>query len=70
MTDVVDDGYTIFPKLNYVAHCRKGTAMIWRNLYANNGTVHSGTYHGGCPVLKGNKWSKLSSYTENTHFTY
>lgn len=58
MTDVPDDGYTVFPNLNYVAHCRKGTALVFTNLYLNNGSVNSGTYHGGCPVIKGNKWSE------------
>lgn len=59
MTDVEDNGYTIFPNLNFVAPCRKGTALVWINLHLDSGSVHSGTYHGGCPVLKGNKWSKF-----------
>lgn len=63
MSDVPEDGYTtIFSNLNYVARCRKGTVLVWQNLYLNNGSVHSGTYHGGCPVLKGNKWSISHRY--------
>ncbi|XP_016658719.1 prolyl 4-hydroxylase subunit alpha-2-like isoform X1 [Acyrthosiphon pisum] len=71
MTDVPDDGYTVFPNLNYVAHCRKGSALVWLNLRLNNGSVHSGTFHGGCPVIKGNKWIMTKGlYEEGQHLTY
>lgn len=58
MSEVDRDGYTVFPNIDFVMSCYKGSALVWQNLYLNNGIVHSGTYHGGCPVLKGNKWSE------------
>ncbi|KAL4148258.1 hypothetical protein QTP88_002538 [Uroleucon formosanum] len=71
MTDVPDDGYTVFPNLNYVANCRKGSALVWINLHLNNGSIHSGTFHGGCPVIKGNKWIMTKGlYEEGQHLTY
>ncbi|KAE9544664.1 hypothetical protein AGLY_000206 [Aphis glycines] len=71
MTDVPEDGYTVFPNINFVAHCRKGTALVWQNLYLNNGSVNSGTIHGGCPVIKGNKWIMTKGlYEEGQHLTY
>ncbi|CAH1713702.1 unnamed protein product [Aphis gossypii] len=71
MTDVPEDGYTVFPNINFVAHCRKGTALVWQNLYLNNGSVNSGTVHGGCPVIKGNKWIMTKGlYEEGQHLTY
>ncbi|XP_025200855.1 prolyl 4-hydroxylase subunit alpha-3-like [Melanaphis sacchari] len=71
MTDVPEDGYTVFPNINFVAHCRKGSALVWQNLYLNNGSVNSNTLHGGCPVMKGNKWVMTKGlYEEGQNLAY
>lgn len=40
---------------------RKGTAVLWYNHFVNEttgwmGAVDKLTWHGGCPVVRGNKW--------------
>jgi len=58
LTDVQNDGYTVFPALNIVAPTEKGAAYVWHNLNMSNGEIYQETLHGSCPILKGNKWSK------------
>lgn len=58
MSDVQDDGSTVFPMINVVSPARKGTALVWYNVHLNNGSINYGAIHGSCPILKGNKWSK------------
>lgn len=58
MTDVQNDGYTVFPKINIIPPIEKGAALVWHNLHMSNGQINYETLHGSCPLLKGNKWSK------------
>jgi len=57
LTDVQNEGYTSFPKLNIVAPVEKGSALVWYNLNMSDGKLNWATLHGSCPLLKGNKWS-------------
>ncbi|XP_075258138.1 prolyl 4-hydroxylase subunit alpha-1-like isoform X1 [Convolutriloba macropyga] len=54
LSDVAEGGYTAFPILNLAVKPRKGTALVWHNLNSD-GVQEPRTYHGGCPVLMGNK---------------
>lgn len=57
MTDVKNDGYTAFPRLDIISPVEKGSALVWTNLNLSNGSIESRSLHGSCPLLKGNKWS-------------
>lgn len=61
MNDVEFGGATVFPCLNVSVPAKKGTALIWYNLKLS-GAYETRSLHGGCPVLKGFKWSELSGY--------
>ncbi|KAL5234592.1 hypothetical protein ACI65C_002002 [Semiaphis heraclei] len=56
LTDVPNDGYTVFPRKNIIAPTEKGAALVWQNLHMSNGEINYETLHGSCPLLKGNKW--------------
>ncbi|KAL4149649.1 hypothetical protein QTP88_003541 [Uroleucon formosanum] len=56
LTDVQNEGYTSFPKLNIIVPTEKGAALVWNNLDISNGQMCGDTLHGSCPLLKGNKW--------------
>ena len=54
LTDVQEGGHTAFPMLNISVTPEKGSALVWHNLFSD-GPSNPQTYHGGCPVLIGNK---------------
>ncbi|XP_025196695.1 prolyl 4-hydroxylase subunit alpha-2-like isoform X2 [Melanaphis sacchari] len=71
LTDVKNDGYTAFPKLNIVASTEKGAALVWHNLNIFNGELIDETLHGSCPLLKGNKWIMTKwLYEEGQYLSY
>lgn len=55
MSDVEAGGATTFPSTGVRFEARKGSAGFWLNLKPSGMKDHL-TYHGGCPVLVGNKW--------------
>ncbi|KAH8334804.1 hypothetical protein KR074_010723 [Drosophila pseudoananassae] len=58
LSNVEQGGETVFPHLNLKVSTRKGSLMVWYNLFLN-GTTDSRVYHASCPVLMGDKWSKF-----------
>lgn len=64
MSDVIQGGGTVFPRLNVTLLPKKGTAAFWYNLF-ESGIVDRRTLHAACPVLVGNKWGKHYSYVHN-----
>ena len=55
LNDVLDGGETFFTYLNQKITPKKGTAVIWCNLYSD-GTLNRNTKHQGMPVKNGEKW--------------
>jgi len=55
LSDVEAGGATTFPSTGVRFEARKGTAGFWLNVRPS-GKKDYLTYHGGCPVLVGNKW--------------
>lgn len=58
LSDVEDDGYTAFPNLGFNAPVEKGAALVFQNLHKTNGSLNELTFHGSCPILKGDKWGQ------------
>ena len=55
LNDVLDGGETFFTYLNQKIKPKKGSAVIWCNLYSD-GTGNINTKHQGMPVKNGEKW--------------
>jgi prolyl 4-hydroxylase len=55
LNDVEDGGYTVLPKINLSVLPKKGSALYFSYLNSK-GQVDSQTFHGGAPVIKGEKW--------------
>jgi len=49
-------GATAFPAIRKVIRPKKGSAVMWFNLYGD-GRIRRDTFHGGCSVVYGVKWS-------------
>lgn len=47
-----------FPVLGVFANPVKGSVVMWDNLKKNGADRDTRTWHGGCPVVLGVKWSK------------
>ncbi|MCG2583076.1 2OG-Fe(II) oxygenase [Massilia sp. TS11] len=54
LNEVEAGGETIFPRANLAVVPKRGSAVYFH--YFNQGMVDSLTYHGGNPVLAGEKW--------------
>lgn len=57
MSDVTFGGSTAFPIIKTAIPPKKGSAVVWWNLY-NSGVRDLRTVHAGCPVIIGSKWGK------------
>ena len=57
LTDVLKGGATIFTQLGIRVTPEKNSALFWYNLYKNGEGIVD-TFHGGCPVLMGEKWGE------------
>ena len=55
LNDVEDGGHTVLPKINLSVLPKKGSALYFSYLNSK-GQVDSQTFHGGAPVIKGEKW--------------
>ena len=55
LNEVEEGGATFFKYLNIKVKPEKGSGLFWFNILKNE-TVDSRTMHGGCPVVKGEKW--------------
>ncbi|EDW68046.1 prolyl 4-hydroxylase subunit alpha-1 [Drosophila virilis] len=54
LSDVLNGGYTVFPKLNVFLKPVKGAMVSWYNLHRSL-NKDSRTLHAGCPVIEGVK---------------
>lgn len=62
MSDVAQGGATVFSELGLSVFPVKNAALFWMNLHPS-GENDVAMLHGGCPVLRGSKWSKcLNTY--------
>ncbi|EDW29560.1 GL22881 [Drosophila persimilis] len=55
--DLQQGGATIFPLINITVSPRKGSALLWFNLY-DDGEPDPRTLHSSCPVIEGDRWMK------------
>ena len=55
LADTEEGGETIFPKADLKVHPQKGKAVMFFNV-DSNGKEDPMSFHGGAPVLKGEKW--------------
>lgn len=58
MSEVKSGGATVFPYLDVAVQPVRGAAVFWYNIH-ESGELDFHTRHGACPVLYGNKWSKI-----------
>ncbi|MFS0879134.1 2OG-Fe(II) oxygenase [Metabacillus niabensis] len=56
LSDVEQGGETYFPKLNLSVSPQKGMAVYFEYFY-NNEMLNESTFHGGAPVIVGDKWA-------------
>ncbi|XP_026848967.1 prolyl 4-hydroxylase subunit alpha-2 [Drosophila persimilis] len=54
--DLQQGGATIFPLINITVSPRKGSALLWFNLY-DDGEPDPRTLHSSCPVIEGDRWT-------------
>lgn len=55
LNDVEQGGETYFPKLNFSVTPKKGMAVYFEYFY-NDQNLNELTFHGGAPVITGEKW--------------
>ena len=56
LNDDFTGGETVFPSINKSVKPQKGKAVIFYNTHKNTGEILKKSFHGGNPVLSGNKW--------------
>lgn len=56
LNDVEQGGETFFPKLNFSVSPQKGMAVYFEYFY-NDKELNELTFHGGAPVIAGDKWA-------------
>ena len=63
LNDVEQGGATVFPELKVRVEATKGAGLFWFNIHKNE-TENPLTLHGGCPVIRGEKWvsNKVFAY--------
>ncbi|KAH8373011.1 hypothetical protein KR009_010265 [Drosophila setifemur] len=59
--NVEQGGETVFPHLRLRVATKKGSLLVWNNLLLD-GSTDSRVLHISCPVLFGDKWSKILLY--------
>ena len=57
LNDVEEGGETHFPRLNKSFKPKRGSAILWNNLTADQTKAHPNSEHAGMPVKKGEKWA-------------
>ncbi|XP_017131017.2 prolyl 4-hydroxylase subunit alpha-1-like [Drosophila elegans] len=55
LSDVLQGGATLFPKLNLTVFPKSGSALFWYS-FNTKGNAEMRTIHTGCPVIVGSKW--------------
>ncbi|CAG7732016.1 unnamed protein product, partial [Allacma fusca] len=55
ISEIDEGGETVFPHIGLASNPVKGSGVLYRNFYPN-GEADSFVTHGGCPVLRGEKW--------------
>jgi len=69
LNDVEEGGETIFPNLDIKIKPKKGMAIIWNNL-DSHGNRNMHTLHGGCKVIKGQKFIITKWFRTNNLLKY
>lgn len=69
INDVPLGGATAFPVLRLAVPPIKGSLVVWYN-YHKSVQPDYRTWHAGCPVLQGSKWSKFSKVIEEYNVNF
>ena len=56
LNDVDEGGETSFPKINKSVTPEQGKMVIFHDCYKGTNKPHPNSFHGGLPVIKGEKW--------------
>lgn len=58
-SEVPQGGATVFPEINVTVFPQKGSMLYWFNLH-DDGKPDIRSLHSVCPVLNGDRWSRLA----------
>lgn len=58
-SEVPQGGTTVFPEINVTVFPQKGSMLYWFNLH-DDGKPDIRSLHSVCPVLNGDRWSRLA----------
>ena len=56
LNDVDEGGETSFPKINKSVTPEQGKMVVFHDCYKGTNKPHPDSFHGGLPVIKGEKW--------------